>query len=212
MKLVDPVQGARLNDEVPPFATGHPNTLALDVSDRSPGDAAQEILDWVERCRGGDIEQWGAARIPAADADVGALYRQLTDYWNGRDAAAYGALFAEGGSIVGFDGSQVDGRDAIASHLAEIFANHPTPAYVVKVLEVRPLGPGAMLLRAAAGLLPPGASDLHPDLNSIQTLVATRHWGGWRVEMFQSTPAAFHGRPDLAERLTAELTEVLRGR
>jgi len=151
-----------------------------------------------------------AEQLSGDGRDAASLYRRVIDCWNGRDAAAYGALFAERGSIVGFDGSQVDGRDEIVSHLAEIFASHPTPAYVVKVVEVRSLGPGAMLLRGAAGMIPPGGVDLRPELNAIQTLVAAKHDGDWRVEMFQSTPAAFHGRPELAERLTAELTDVLR--
>lgn len=50
MKLIDPVLGARINDEVPQFSTDHPNLLELDVSDRAPEDAAGVILDWVKRC------------------------------------------------------------------------------------------------------------------------------------------------------------------
>jgi len=33
---------------------------------------------------------------------------------------------------------------------------------------------------------------------------------GLRVALLHNTPAAFHGRPELAEELTRELTEVLR--
>lgn len=56
MKLVDPVRGAHINDEVPQFRTDHPNLLELDVSDRPPEEAASVILDWVKRCaiEGGD--------------------------------------------------------------------------------------------------------------------------------------------------------------
>jgi hypothetical protein len=31
----------------------------------------------------------------------------------------------------------------------------------------------------------------------------------WPIAMLQSTPAQFHGRPDEAQRLTAELGDVL---
>jgi hypothetical protein len=34
--------------------------------------------------------------------------------------------------------------------------------------------------------------------------------GHAKVKLFQNTPAAFHERPDLAERMTAELTAVAR--
>lgn len=50
MKLIDPGVGAQINEEVPQFSTDHPNLLELDVSERSPEDAASLILDWVKRC------------------------------------------------------------------------------------------------------------------------------------------------------------------
>ena len=51
MKLIDPVEGARLNDHVPPFQTDHPNALALDVTRRAPADAVRAILEWAEALR-----------------------------------------------------------------------------------------------------------------------------------------------------------------
>ena len=36
--------------------------------------------------------------------------------------------------------------------------------------------------------------------------------GKWKIISFQNTPAAFHGRPELAEQLSAELREELRRR
>ena len=47
MKMVDPVQGAQLNDEVPQFRSDLPNTLELDVSQTAARDAAQAIFDWT---------------------------------------------------------------------------------------------------------------------------------------------------------------------
>lgn len=139
-----------------------------------------------------------------------ALYRRLIDSWNRRSAEDYTAQFAEDGSVVGFDGSQVDGHDAVAAHLRQIFADHLPASYVTKVREVRFLTPEVALLRAVVGMVPPGQTDLHPAVNAIQTLVATRRDGAWQIDLFQNTPAAFHGRQDLAEKLTAELQEALR--
>ncbi|HET9575239.1 MAG TPA: SgcJ/EcaC family oxidoreductase, partial [Nitrospira sp.] len=61
---------------------------------------------------------------------VAALYRELLNCWNKRDAAAFAALFAEDGQTVGFDGSIHDGRAQILADLSIIFTNHPTAAYV----------------------------------------------------------------------------------
>ncbi len=61
-------------------------------------------------------------------------------------------------------------------------------------------------------MVPPGKSDLEPELNAVQTLVAERHDDGWQVVSYQNTPAQFHGRPELVERLTDELRDELRTR
>jgi uncharacterized protein (TIGR02246 family) len=137
---------------------------------------------------------------------VEALYRELLASWNARDAAAWGALFTDDGTLVGFDGSPVDSRASITEHLAQVFADHEPAAYVARVREVRELGPGVALLRAVAGMVPPGESTIKPEVNTIHVLVAVETTDdGWRVAHLQSTPAAFHGRPEAVEALTAEL-------
>jgi methyltransferase (TIGR00027 family)/uncharacterized protein (TIGR02246 family) len=149
---------------------------------------------------------------PQGDAEKGAarLYRDLLDAWNRRDAAAMAALFTHDGSLVGFDGSQIDGGPpAVAAHLAPIFASHATPSFVAAVREVRGLAPKIALVRAVAGMVPDGRRELNPALNTIHTVTAVEAGGMWRASMFQSTPAAFHGRPDLAHALTEELRALL---
>src|SRR5712691_7999382 len=77
---------------------------------------------------------------PSADEiEMRALYRELLDAWNKRDADAFAALFALDGDVVGFDGSQMSGRAEIASTLGQIFADHPTGAYVSQIRGVRRL-------------------------------------------------------------------------
>ncbi|MFC8259921.1 MULTISPECIES: SgcJ/EcaC family oxidoreductase [unclassified Streptomyces] len=137
------------------------------------------------------------------------LYEELLRAWNRRDAHAYAALFAPDAAMIGFDGSQVRGSE-VERHLAPIFADHPTAAYVWKVREVRPLGGNAAILRAIAGMVPPGQSELNAAVNAVQTLVAEYGSGSWRVALFQNTPAAYHHRPDLVEQHTDELQRVLR--
>lgn len=143
------------------------------------------------------------------EAPVARLYADLLAAWNRRDAAGMAALYAPKGGQVGFDGSSVNGPDEIAAHIAPIFRDHPTGRFVGKVREVRAMGNNAALLRAVAGLVPPGKDDINPAVNAIQTLVASRTGdSGWRIEMFQNTPAQFHGRPAEQEKLTAELRQL----
>jgi len=143
------------------------------------------------------------------EIEVRALYRQMLDGWNKHSADAFAAPFAEDGDAIGFDGSHHIGRAGIASDLQQIFANHPTAVYVWKVRSVRLLSPDVAILRAVAGMVPPGQSDLNPAVNTIQTLVAAKRDGTWRIALFQNTPAQFHGRPELVQLLTEELRQVL---
>ncbi|HLH21367.1 MAG TPA: SgcJ/EcaC family oxidoreductase [Chloroflexota bacterium] len=143
------------------------------------------------------------------EAAVRALYRQLLDDWNRRSAGDMASRFSADGNMVGFDGSPVNGRAEIEGHLAPIFRDHPTAAFVAKVREVRFVTPEVAILRGVAGMVPPGQSDLNPAANAVQTLVAARRDGRWQVELFQNTPAAFHGRPELSQALTEELRRAL---
>jgi len=149
------------------------------------------------------------AHAPAAERAARELYASILQAWNAGDGAAFARCFRRTGNIVGFDGTQVDGQDQIEAHLAKVFSSHATAAYIGKVREVRVLGQEFVLLRAVAGMVPPGKSDLNPALNTIHTLVATRQGDQWKLELFQSTPAAFHGRPEASEALTAELRREL---
>lgn len=144
-----------------------------------------------------------------ASGDIEALYQELLSSWNGRDATRFGDLFADDGSLVGFDGSPVESRASITEHLKEIFADHQPASYVAKVREVRQLEPGVALLRSVVGMVPPGGNDIEPGVNAIQAVVAVQTGDGWQVAHFQTTPAAFHGRPEAVDALTAELRAVL---
>lgn len=78
----------------------------------------------------------------------------------------------------------VDGSAAIEQHLAPIFADHPTGAFVAIVRGVTLLASDVALLRAIAGMVAPGASDLNPAVNAIQTLVAAKQEDRWRIALF----------------------------
>ena len=143
------------------------------------------------------------------EAAVRDLYRRILDGWNGRDGDAFAAPFAVDGDTIGFDGSRHAGRDEIAATIGGIFADHQTGTYVGKVRRVRLIAPTVAILDAVAGIIPHGQSDLRPDLNAIQTVVAAKSAEGWRVVLYQNTPAQYHGRPELAEALTEELRASL---
>lgn len=147
---------------------------------------------------------------PAADRETRELYRQLLEAWDKRNARDFALLFASDGNIVGFDGTQVFGQAEVGAHLSEIFSHHQTARYVSIVREVRSLTEGATILSAVAGMVPPDKDDINPDVNAVQTVIAVKKAGAWKVAVFQNTPAALHGSPDTAKKLTEELRAALR--
>lgn len=145
---------------------------------------------------------------PTTDAELRLLHEALLDYWNERNAEGFAGLFTDDGMVVGFDGSQMNGRQEIASQLGQIFADHQTAAYAGKVRTVKSLTADVAVLQAVVGMVPPGQSDVNSAVNAVQILVAVRPRGKWRIAVLQNTPAAYHGRPEMVQLLTDELREV----
>jgi uncharacterized protein (TIGR02246 family) len=146
----------------------------------------------------------------SSDHPIRRLYEQILIAWNQRDAVAMAAHFEKDGNLVGYDGTQAGSRAAIEDHLRPIFADHPTAAYVAKVREIRMLSSNVGILRAVVGMIPPNSDDVNPAGNTIQTLVAVQNADGWQATLFQSTPAAWHGRSQDSVALTEELRDVMR--
>lgn len=140
---------------------------------------------------------------------VAKLYQRLLEAWNKRDAHEFAALFAEDADVIGFDGSQMCGCEEIETSLSQIFANHPTAAYISVVRRIRFLSPDLASLNAVVGMIPPNQDDINPQVNAIQTLLCSKCQDEWRISLLQNTPAQYHGRPDLAEALCSELRMVL---
>lgn len=141
--------------------------------------------------------------------DSSSLYHAVLDAWNARDASSFAELFFDQAQLTGFDGSMLEGRAEIESSFARTFRDHSTPTHVGKVRSAIRLTEDVVLIRAVAGMVPPGQRDLDPELNAVQSLVAVRRDGRWRVAAFHNTPAAFHDRPAESDRLTSELRALL---
>jgi uncharacterized protein (TIGR02246 family) len=133
------------------------------------------------------------------------LYANLMEAWNKRDAKAFEELFILDGDMVGFDGTQVHGQGSIREHLAKVFEDHPTNPYVYRITGVTQISTEVAIVRAIAGMIPPGATDPDPKLHAIHRLTAVHRGGAYRVALFQNTPAQLHGRPQEVEQMTADL-------
>ena len=146
--------------------------------------------------------------MPVNDQAIVSTYTKLLEAWNAQDAAGMAALFAEGGAQVGFDGSEAQGPRTIREQLAPIFKDHPTKRFVHIVREVRRLTDDVALLRAIAGMVPRDSLELDESKNVIQTLVLRKEGDGWRIALFQNTPARLDGRPEAVAAMSNELRAV----
>ncbi|MEP6732667.1 MAG: SgcJ/EcaC family oxidoreductase [bacterium] len=149
----------------------------------------------------------------SADEEViRALYQELLDGWNRQSASDMARLFIAEGLVVGFDGSETENRSAIEDAMARIFADHAPARYIGLVRAVQRLSDDAAVVHAVAGMVPRGKQELKTDRNCVQTLTLVKRDGEWGVAVFQNTPAKYDGRPEDAQRLTAELTSALEAR
>jgi uncharacterized protein (TIGR02246 family) len=119
---------------------------------------------------------------------VRALYTQLMDGWNKGSGEAFAAPFAEDGHLIAFDGTHFKCRDEIVSFHQPLFDKWLKGTRLVGEVEsVRFLSPDVALMHALGGTVVGGKSRPAPERDSIQTLVAIKRNGEWRLAAFQNT-------------------------
>ena len=146
----------------------------------------------------------------ADETAICALYQQMMEGWNAACGYAFASPFEENGDLVGFDGTYIRGRQEIAlfhQHLFDMFLKGSR--LVGKVRSVRFLTSDVAVMHAIGGTVMAGQTDLDPERNSVQTLVAVKRNGKWSLAAFQNTRATYINRPDESQKLTEELQTLL---
>jgi hypothetical protein len=64
-------------------------------------------------------------------------------------------------------------------------------------------------MHTVGGTVMAGQTDLDPERNSIQTLVAVKRNRKWSLAAFQNTRATYFGRTEESQKLTEELRSLL---
>lgn len=150
----------------------------------------------------------------AEEAAVRTLYQRLMDGWNKGSGEAFASVFTEDGDLVAFDGTHFHGRAEIAPFHQELFDKWLKGSRLVgQVKDVRFLSPEIAVIHAVGSTVLRGKSRPAPERDSIQTLVAVREAGEWRVAAFQNTrlrPVGKSMRGFLALTLSDWIWKVLR--
>ena len=110
------------------------------------------------------------------------------DGWNSGSGEAFAAVFTEDGDLVAFDGTPFTGREEIAPFHQELFDKWMKGTRLVgKVKDLRFLSPDVAVMHAVGSTVMLGKSEPSPERDSIETLVAVREGGEWRLAAFQNT-------------------------
>jgi uncharacterized protein (TIGR02246 family) len=134
------------------------------------------------------MQDENTANHSADEATVRALYQQLMDGWNQGSGDAFAAVFTEDGDLIGFDGTHFKGRQEIAPFHQQLFDKWLKGSRLVgEVKGVRFPSPDVALMHALGRTVMRGKIDPVPERDSIQTLVAMRQEGEWRLAAFQNT-------------------------
>lgn len=139
------------------------------------------------------------------ESQIQKLYLSVIEGWNQRDSKKMAAGFDADGLIIGFDGTHHAGSKEIEESVGQIFHDHVTPPYLVKVKRIWFLTPDVAQLEAIVGMIPPQKKEIDPKLHAFQVMTAVRRSGRWTIVHFQNTPAQLHGRPAEVEAMTQEL-------
>jgi uncharacterized protein (TIGR02246 family) len=135
------------------------------------------------------------ANYSADEAAVRNLYRRLLDGWNMGSGAAFASVFTEDGDLVAFDGTRFKGRGEIETSHQELFDRWMKGSHLVgEVRDVRFPNPDVAVMQAVGSTVMRGKTRTSPERDSIQTLVATRESGEWRLAAFQNTRVRPIGR------------------
>ena len=146
---------------------------------------------------------------PTDEEAIRGLYQELMDGWNRGSGDAFAAPFTEDGDLVAFDGTRFRGRKEIVPFHQQLFKKWLEGTRLVgEVRDVRFLGPDVALMHAVGSTVMRGKSEPSPERDSIQTLVATREGGQWRIAAFQNTRVRPMG-PGLVSVLLWALTDLL---
>lgn len=107
--------------------------------------------------------------------------------WNRGDAAAFAAPFAADATLIAFEGTQLDGRDAIAEFHQALFAKQRKGTRLdCDVKFVRFLDPETAVMHARCGVILAGRERPMASRESMQLFVCTRRSGEWRISALMS--------------------------
>jgi uncharacterized protein (TIGR02246 family) len=130
-----------------------------------------------------------AVAAPSPDEEkLRALVQQIVEGWSHANGSMIASAYAGDGTLVAGDGTVTRGPDAIARYHDRLFQDFlKGTRLTVAVRSVHFLNEDVALMQTEGGILWPGQQQLAPGNSGVQSFVAVRQDGTWRVRLFQNT-------------------------
>lgn len=118
----------------------------------------------------------------ADEATLESFPLALIAAWNRGDAAAFAAPFAEDATFIAFEGSELNGKHAIAAFHEAMFAGQLRGTRLEGAVKfVRLLGPDIAVVHARCSVILAGRERPIASRESMQLFVCTRRSGEWCI-------------------------------
>jgi uncharacterized protein (TIGR02246 family) len=123
------------------------------------------------------------------EAAIRELSARMAEAYNNGDVSGVAANFTPDGHLISGDGTHLHTPASIEHYLAELRAKLPkgTRFVITGVTDVRFPTPDMAVITSEDGWLFPGETMSAEKNKGIQSLVAVRHEGTWRVVLLQRT-------------------------
>jgi uncharacterized protein (TIGR02246 family) len=130
-----------------------------------------------------------SSRVNEDERALHALLMELAATWNRGDSAAYARLFTPDCDYIAFDGRHLKGARANEDSHRALFDTVLKGSELVyeNDIGIRFVGPAAAVLHAKGCVRLAFQKKLPANRRSIQTYVAVRDAGIWRIAAFQNT-------------------------
>jgi uncharacterized protein (TIGR02246 family) len=130
-----------------------------------------------------------APKTSASDEQaLRSLVQRIIDGWSAANGSMIASVYAGDGTLVAGDGTVTTGPDHIARYHDRQFEQFlKGTRLTVQVRSIHWLGEGIALMQTEGGILWPSEQQMPPGRRGIQSFVAVRENGTWRVRLFQNT-------------------------
>lgn len=134
------------------------------------------------------LAQSGTIGRAADEQLIRSIPDKIAAGWSKGDGRAIADVYAEGGTLVAGDGKVTQSRAEIARYHDQQFAAFlKGTRLTVEVKSLRFVSPDIAIMHTEGGILWPGEVQVAPRNRGVQSFVAVKNDGVWRITLFQNT-------------------------